>query len=192
MTLSILLGIEGIWQLIVLLLLYFLLYVIPITLCAKRARKFNRNGIAWGILGFFFSYIAVLFVYRLPAEKTKVEVVSETNRGKMEQQKKRPTVITVMCVLGFIRAIASIPTIILDIAEENLNWYHPYLGLEGIIGFVCMVGLWKMKKWATFIFAGFVGLNQIVYLTMGIWDITVLFIPAIIVGTSLAYVKKMD
>ena len=88
MTLSILLGIEGIWQLIVLLLLYFLLYVIPITLCAKRARKFNRNGIAWGILGFFFSYIAVLFVYRLPAEKTKVEVVSETNRGKMEQQKK--------------------------------------------------------------------------------------------------------
>jgi len=193
MTLNILLGIESLWPLIVLLSLYFVLYIIPITLCVRRARKFNRNGFAWGILGLLFSYIAVFFVYRLPAENTKIEVASDTNVDKkLEQQKKRPTAITVICILGFIRAMSSIPVIILDFAEGMVNWYLPYLGLEGVIGFFCMVGVWKMKKWAVFTYAGFVGLNQIVYLTMENWDITVLFIPAIVVGISLAYIKKMD
>ena len=193
MTLNIILGIEGLWQLIALLSLFFSLYVIPIILCVKRARKFNRNEVAWGILGLLFSFIAVFFVYQLRAENTKVEVVPETNGDKrIEQQTKRPTAITVICVLGFIGVAFSIPEIFSDFAEGIENWYQLFSVFSIIIGFVCMVGLWHMKKWGAYTYAGFVGLNQIVFLTMEVWDIMTLIIPAIVVCISFTYIKKMD
>ena len=110
----------------------------------------------------------------------------------MEQQKKRPTVITIICILGFIEAAFSIPMIFWDIAGQIGNWYPLYLGFSCIISFVCMVGLWLMKKWAAFTYAGFVVFNQIVLMTMVVWNIMALIIPAIVVGISLAYLKKMD
>ena len=108
------------------------------------------------------------------------------------KEKKRPTAITVICVLGFIGAAFSIPLIFSDIAGQIGSWYPPYLGLSAITGFVCMVGLWQMKKWAAYTYTGFVGLNQIVLLTMGVWNVMALIIPAIVVGIALTNVKEMD
>ncbi|MFD2892617.1 hypothetical protein ACFS5J_11410 [Flavobacterium chuncheonense] len=107
-------------------------------------------------------------------------------------EKKRTTAITIICVLGFIGAALAIPIIFTGIARQIGSWYPPYLGLSTIIGFVCMVGLWQMKKWAAYTYAGFVGLNQLVLLTMGVWNIMALIIPAIVVGIALTHVKKMD
>jgi hypothetical protein len=54
-----------------------------------------------------------------------------------------------------------------------------------------MVGLWMMKKWAAYLYTGFVLLNQIVLLAMGVWNIMAFIIPAIVVGIALYHVKKM-
>ena len=110
----------------------------------------------------------------------------------MGQQKQRPIAITIICVLGFIGTAFAIPLLFSDIAWQIGNWYPPYLGFSCIIGFVCMVGLWHMKKWAAYTYAGFVGLNQIVLLTMGVWSIVALIIPGIVVGITLAYLKEMN
>jgi len=110
----------------------------------------------------------------------------------MEQQKTRPVAITVICVLGFIGAVFAIPMIFSDIARQIGNWYPPYLALSSVIGLACMVGLWNMKKWAAYTYAGFAGLNQIVLLIMGVWHVVGLIIPAIVVGIILAYIKRMD
>ena len=112
--------------------------------------------------------------------------------NEKQEEKKRPTAITVICVLGFIGAAFTIPLIFSDIAGQIGSWYPPYLGLSAIIGLVCMVGLWQMKKWAAYTYTGFVGLNQIVLLTMGVWNVMSLLIPAIVVGIALTHVKKMD
>lgn len=108
------------------------------------------------------------------------------------EEKNRPTAITVICVIGFIGAAFTIPLIFSDIAGHIGSWYPPYLGLSAIIGFVCMVGLWQMKKWAAYTYTGFVGLNQIVLLIMGVWNIMALIIPAIVVGIALSHLNKMD
>ena len=112
--------------------------------------------------------------------------------NEKQEEKKRPTAITVICVLAFIGAAFTIPLIFSDIAGQIGSWYPPYLGLSAIIGLVCMVGLWQMKKWAAYTYTGFVGLNQIVLLTMGVWNVMSLLIPAIVVGIALTHVKKMD
>ncbi|MFM7681920.1 MAG: hypothetical protein ACKO7P_04165 [Bacteroidota bacterium] len=95
-------------------------------------------------------------------------------------------------MLGFIGAAFTIPLIFSGIVGQIGSWYPPFLGLSAIIGFVCMVGLWQMKKWAAYTYTGFAGLNQIVLLIMGVWNVTALIIPAVVVGIVLTHVKKMD
>ena len=74
--------------------------------------------------------------------------------------KKRPTAITIICILGFIGAAFTIPMIFSDLAAQVGSWYPPFLGLSAVVGLVCMLGLWKMKKWAAYTYIVFVALNQ--------------------------------
>src|SRR6266487_6964705 len=77
-------------------------------------------------------------------------------------EKKRPTAITVVCILGFIGAAITIPLIFSASARQIGSWYLPYLGLSAVIGVICMIGLWNMKKWAAYLYTVFVLINQIV------------------------------
>ena len=118
------------------------------------------------------------------------EVLDQTNEGP--SSKKRPTAITVICILGFIGAVFTIPVVFSDIASQIGSWYPPYLGLSAVIGLGCFIGLWNMKKWAAYTYTGFVALNQVILLAMGVWNIMALIIPGIIIGIALAHVNKMD
>ncbi|MFA6630067.1 MAG: hypothetical protein WCS55_09950 [Sulfuricurvum sp.] len=104
---------------------------------------------------------------------------------------KRPTSITVICVIGFLGALISVPLIFSPIAQQIGPWYPPYLGFASIVGLVCMIGLWMMKKWAAYTYTGFVALNQIVLLTMGVWNVMALVLPAIVIFFALKHVSKM-
>jgi len=120
----------------------------------------------------------------------QLEILDQTKEASFI--KKRPTAITVICVLGFFGAAITIPMIFSEMAWQIGSWYPPYLGLSAVIGLLCMVGLWKMKKWAAYIYTGFVALNQIVLLAMGVWNIMALIIPGIVIGIALVNVNKMD
>jgi hypothetical protein len=107
------------------------------------------------------------------------------------EEKKRPTAIMIICILGFVGAAVTLPIIFSDGAGKIGSWYPPYLALSAVIGFICMLGLWRMRKWAAYSYAGLAVLNQIVLFTMGAWNIMALIIPAIVVGIALKHVKKM-
>lgn len=59
---------------IIALLIIFLLVILPIILCVKRAKKLNRSTVFWGFLGFFFSYIAVIVVFLESKKEKKVNI----------------------------------------------------------------------------------------------------------------------
>ena len=104
---------------------------------------------------------------------------------------KRPRSITVICVIGFIGVLIAIPLIFSPIAQQIGAWYPPYLGFSAVVGLACMVGLWMMKKWAVYTYTGFVALNQVVLLGMGVWNIMALLIPAVVIFFALKNVPKM-
>lgn len=106
-------------------------------------------------------------------------------------QAKRPTSITVMCVIGLIGALLTVPLIFSPAAQQIGSWYPTYLGFSVVIGFVCMIGLWMMRKWAAYTYIGFVALNQIVLLSVGVWNVLALLAPAIVIFFSLKHVSKM-
>lgn len=118
------------------------------------------------------------------------EILDQT--GVSSTNTKRPTAITVICVIGFIGAAFGIPMIFSDVASQIGSWYAPYLGLTLVLGLVCMIGLWKMKKWAAYTYIGLVALNQVVFLVMEVWSIQSLIIPGIVIGITLSHVNKMD
>jgi len=107
------------------------------------------------------------------------------------EKAKRPISITVICVIGFIGSLIAVPLIFTPIAQQIGAWYPPYLGFSAVIGMVCMVGLWMMKKWAAYTYTGFVALNQVVLLAMGVWNIMALLIPVIVIFFALKNVSKM-
>ena len=108
-----------------------------------------------------------------------------------EKSSRRPTAITVICVIGFIGALFTIPLIFSDIARKIGTWYPPFLAFTAVVGFICMVGLWKMRRWAVFTYTGFAALNQIVMLAMGVWSILALLIPGIVIAIGFTYLSKM-
>lgn len=104
---------------------------------------------------------------------------------------RRPTIITVICVLGFIGAAFTLPAVFMSTRLGLPGWYPPYLLVSALIGVGCMVGLWQMRKWAAFTYTGFTALNQVVLLVAGLWSVMALIIPGIVVGVCLANVKNM-
>jgi hypothetical protein len=111
------------------------------------------------------------------------------------QPKERPVAITVICVLGFVGAglmIIVLPFIFAKLDRMIGGWYPPYLAFSSIVGLACMIGLWKMKKWAAYTYTAMTVLNQIVMLAMGVWNVFALLVPAIVIAIALYHVKKMD
>jgi hypothetical protein len=108
------------------------------------------------------------------------------------QTTQRPAAITVICILGFIGAALSIPLIFSSTAAGIGSWYPPYLGLSAAVGLICMIGLWKMKKWAVFVYTALVVINQVVLFSMGIWNPFALLLPAIVVAIAFTYLSRMS
>ena len=104
---------------------------------------------------------------------------------------KRPVAITVICVLGFIGAALTIPLIFSDLARRVGDWYPPYLGFSAVLGLICMIGLWQMKKWAVYVYTGMVVLNQVVLFAMEVWSPMAIIVPAIVIAIAFAHINKM-
>jgi hypothetical protein len=105
---------------------------------------------------------------------------------------ERPTSITVICVIGFVGAIATAVMLFSGITRSIGAWYPPYLAFSSLVGLACFIGLWRMKKWAAYTYAGFAGLNQIILLAMGLWNLAALIIPGIVVAVAMKSVRKMS
>ncbi|MCE3265012.1 MAG: hypothetical protein K0R43_4091 [Pseudoduganella sp.] len=103
----------------------------------------------------------------------------------------RPTSITVICVIGFLGAIATVMMLFSGVTRSIGAWYPPYLAFSSLVGLACFIGMWRMKKWAAYTYAGFAGLNQIVLLVMGLWNLAALIIPGIVIAIALKSVRKM-
>ena len=107
------------------------------------------------------------------------------------QNSKRPTVITILCVFGFITGIFVIPLALSDNAQSIGPWYPPVLIAGGVVGFICHIGFWLMRKWAVWTYVAFVIVNQIIFMVQGVWSPLALIIPAIYISIIAIYYKRM-
>ena len=103
----------------------------------------------------------------------------------------RPVAITVICIVGIIGALFTIPLVFSDIARQIGAWYPPYLAFSAVIGGICMVGFWKMRRWAVFIYTAFCAINQMVLLLTGHWNVFAILLPGIVIAIGFSYLSRM-
>ena len=109
-----------------------------------------------------------------------------------EQVSQRPPAISLACTIGFVGAALVIPLIFSKIAREVGSWYPPYLAISATVGLICILGIWNMKKWGVYAYIGFIIVNQAVLLSMELWTLFSLLIPAIVAGIAFTHLKKMS
>jgi hypothetical protein len=105
--------------------------------------------------------------------------------------KKRPPLITFLCVFSLIGAMLSIPVIISSFSQDIGKLYPSYVAVSSLIGIGCMIGFWKMQKWALYLYIALTVVNQVVLITMGTWHIYSLIIPNLVILVVFKYKNLM-
>jgi hypothetical protein len=110
-----------------------------------------------------------------------------------EQHIERPTIITVICIIGFIGAGFSLVLLAMwdTLARKIGPWYPPFLLAAAAVGMVCFLGMWRMRKWSVLLYTGVTVLNQVVMLWQGAWNPMALLIPAVVIGIGFSQFNKM-
>lgn len=158
--------------------------------------KFGGIGALTGlIVGIIINKIVLNFSNKLGKE---IGIIPEAIKAVLKEEvekvvkTKRPTSITVICIIAFIGVISKVPLIFLPEVKQIGSWYPSYFTLIAVICFVCLIGIWKMRKWAAYTYTGFNVLNQVVLLATGFWNIMALIIPAIVILFVLKNISKMS
>jgi hypothetical protein len=103
----------------------------------------------------------------------------------------RPIAITVLCIFSAIGVLFVIPLLFSQAAWSIGSWYPPSLAVSAIIGGACTVGFWLMRRWALYLYTAMFVVNQIILLAMGIWTISALILPAIVLAIGFYYLSRM-
>ena len=107
---------------------------------------------------------------------------------------RRPIAITIICVIGLIGALITLPLLFSDAVARvarSAPWYPVLLAASAVTGLACMIGLWQMRRWAVYVYTAMFAVTQIVFVVSRLWTPTSLIAPAIVIVIMFIYLPKM-
>ena len=84
-----------------------------------------------------------------------------------------------------------VPIILSAPARAVGAWFAPYMAGSIIMTLVCIAGLWKMKRWAAYLYAVVAVTNQLIVYSAGTWRLPDLLVPAAFAATAFSQIGKM-
>ncbi|HAS40825.1 MAG TPA: hypothetical protein DCS93_10115 [Microscillaceae bacterium] len=108
------------------------------------------------------------------------------------RRSQRPIIITIICILGFLGLLTLIPILYSPLSLKVGSWYRPYLIFSGLVGLVCLLGLWRMRQWAPTAYALYVIVGLIVSLYHNVWSAQSIIIPLLVCVVAFAYGNRMN
>jgi hypothetical protein len=93
----------------------------------------------------------------------------------------RPVAVTIICIVGLIGALINLSLLFTDAVAQVAPWFFPFFGISSLIGLLCLIGLWLMRRWALYAYTTFAVIDQAILLATGIWHPVALVVPAIVV-----------
>jgi hypothetical protein len=103
----------------------------------------------------------------------------------------RPVAITFICTVAFVWASLSIPLIFFSSSKAIGVWYPPYLAFTVVASYVSAFGIWLMRKWGAYAYIAFNVINQVVLISMGMWSLFSILIPAVVIGVVYTHLRSM-
>ena len=103
----------------------------------------------------------------------------------------RPVAVMVICVLGFIWGLINLSLLFTDAVARVPPWFFPFFGISSVIGLLCLIGLWLMRRWALYAYTALAVIDQAILLAAGIWDPVTLVVPAIVIVGMFIHLPRM-
>ncbi len=104
----------------------------------------------------------------------------------------RPASITFACTVAFVWASLSIPSIFFSGSKLISAWYPLYLAFTVVVCYLGAFGILLMKKGGVYVYLAFNIINQVVLISMGMWTLFSILIPAIVIGVAYTHFKSMS
>lgn len=105
---------------------------------------------------------------------------------------KRPTILTVICVISFAAAVIGFPTIFSPFIKKKGDFFPAFNGILIALEFISIVGVWYMKKWGFRVYLVTALLNQSLLIYIDNWSAFKIFLPITFIIITAIYYKKMD
>ena len=115
----------------------------------------------------------------------QIGILDRTDNGII----KRPKAITIICILGFTGVALSVPMIFSEFTLGLGSWFRTYAGFATAVNLICMIGLWRTKKWALYAYSALVVINQIVLIVYAEWNVLTLTTQGIIILIALYHLQ---
>lgn len=99
--------------------------------------------------------------------------------------------IEIVCFFGFLVALFVIRQAFGEMYRQGASW-RSLLGIAFPLVFtVCLIGFWKMRRWAVFTYTGAWICAQILLLLTGHWNILTVPVPALVIAVGFRNLWKM-
>ncbi|MCE9537768.1 MAG: hypothetical protein K8R85_00910 [Bacteroidetes bacterium] len=106
--------------------------------------------------------------------------------------RKRPKLLTFVCVLGFTWIVFSFPAVFSPSVKKLGDWYPALFGLIVAVSFISYIGVWHMKRWGVslFILAFFV--KEIILILINDINYIGIVFSSLFITIMVFYYKRMD
>ena len=106
--------------------------------------------------------------------------------------KKRPKLLTVVCVLGFTWIVFSFPGVFSPSIKKLGDWYPALFGLIVAFNFISFIGVWHMKRWGVNLFAIAFFIKEMVLLLINDVSIIGIVFSTFFLISMMVHYKRMD
>jgi hypothetical protein len=106
--------------------------------------------------------------------------------------RKRPGLITFVCVLGFIWIVFSFPAVFSPSVKKLGDWYPALFGLIVAVSFISYIGVWHMKRWGVSLFITTFFVKEILLILINDLSYVGIVFSVFFISTMVAFYKRMD
>ncbi|MBK7183853.1 MAG: hypothetical protein IPH89_13470 [Bacteroidetes bacterium] len=107
-------------------------------------------------------------------------------------QVKRPVLITIVSIIGFIWVIISLPGVFAPEVKKIGDWMPAIFGIIRASMFISLIGVWYMKRWGVRLFIMVFFFKEIVFLLINDTNFLGIFLSIFFIISMLVYYKRMD
>jgi len=110
----------------------------------------------------------------------------------MQSSIKRPVLIRIICILGFIWIVFSFPSVFSPSVKKLGDWYPALFGLIVASSFISYIGVWHMKRWGVQLFAITFFVKEALLFLVNDISYPGIVVSAFFLVSMLLFYKRMD
>lgn len=107
-------------------------------------------------------------------------------------QIKRSKLLTIICIIGFIWVIISLPGVFAPSVKKINDWMPALLGAIRASMFISLIGVWYMKQWGVRLFTITFFLKEIIFIFINDTNYFSIILSVFFITSMLFFYKRMD